>query len=87
MTIATAFDARSANCTSSKIMNGITTGKVERNTSRKIATAFIQSSRSSVGRAGSEGRAMMPRRRLSTSSGDMIDATTGGSASAMIRRA
>ena len=78
-----AFDTRMANMASRMKMKGIVTGKVDRNTRRNTATAPRQSEPSSRARSGGAGSSFSRWRRLSSSAGWSIDATTGGMASAI----
>ena len=63
-------------------MNGIATGSVEANTMRNTPMAPRQSSVLKRASAGGSGSCNDRRRIASSSAGSMIDATTGGSASA-----
>ena len=81
MEIAMAFDTRNAGPAFVITMNGITTGKVERKTSSRTATAPCQSSLLSPARSARSGSCRSLWFTDSNSSGRRMDAITGGSAS------
>ena len=83
--MAMALETRKASQAFFMNRNGITTGKVDRNTSRKTPSAPSHSSFSSRARSGGSGPSLRRWRMVSSSSGFRMDETTGGSALAMSR--
>ena len=83
--MAMALETRRAGPALCMKMNGITTGNVDRNTSRKTPPAPSQSSLRRRARSGGSGSCFNRSRIASSSAGCRMDATTGGNASAMRR--